>query len=359
MPVNVINGPKRDSLSTEGGVMKGDIDMNWNKISNVGNPTSGGDVVTKEYLENNPPNINELPGILPISKGGTSAATKRAALNNLDAMPNSTIQLDTIDDFNTPMFEYIVKDTDDAVIREIGVVGYPVYVEQFFKNDTTSGYSVQIAFGAATSKMAIRYKYGTSVGPWRKYTRTDDLIACDNTNYPSVDYKLSIDGDTKAQVLANMERNIVYLRNWCTDTNYYENYLTPDPDTGRTKNGNYSILTTKETADYVVAQGTSGGWRYQKWSSGKAVCSRTISNTPTVISGANLVTVTLPFSFASTSYTVQITKAANGFLVTDVIDANGAQNSGHTAGSFIVTYKYSSGTAYPVSFNVSVAGSWK
>lgn len=151
----------------------------------------------------------------------------------------------------------------------------------------------------------------------------------------------------------------MYFRNWCLDTEYYENFLLPDPDTGRTKNGSYKILTTKDATDYVVAQGTSGGWLYQKWSSGKAVCSRTISNTPTVISGANSVTVTLPFSFASTSYTVQITKAANGFLVTDVIDANGAQNSGHTAGSFIVTYKYSSGTAYPVSFNVSVAGSWK
>lgn len=184
------------------------------------------------------------------------------------------------------------------------------------------------------------------------------LIAKD-TNYPTLQFMDSDDGSVKAQVLGNMSRNITYFRNWCTDSGYYENYLTPDPDTGRTKNGNYSILTTKETADYVVAQGTSGGWRYQKWSSGKAVCSRTISNTPTVISGANLVTVTLPFSFASTSYTVQITKAANGFLVTDVIDANGAQNSGHTAGNFIVTYKYSSGTAYPVSFNISVAGSWK
>lgn len=188
---------------------------------------------------------------------------------------------------------------------------------------------------------------------------TKEIVICDGTLYPSVDYKADFDGPVKAQVLANMERNIVYFRNWCTDSGYYENYLTPDPDTGRTKNGSYKILTTKDATDYVVAQGTSGGWLYQKWSSGKAVCSRTISNTPTVISGANSVTVTLPFSFASTSYTVQITKAANGFLVTDVIDANGAQNSGHTAGSFIVTYKYSSGTVYPVSFNVSVAGSWK
>ena len=202
---------------------------------------------------------------------------------------------------------------------------------------------------------ALPISGGTMTGP----LNATDFTICDGTLYPSVDYKADFGGNVKAQVLALMDRNVVYFRNWCTDTNYYENYLTPDPDTGRTKNGNYTILTTKGVKDYIVAQGTSGGWLYQKWSSGKAVCSRTISNTPTVISGANSVTVTLPFSFASTSYTVQITKAANGFLVTDVIDANGAQNSGHTAGSFIVTYKYSSGTAYPVSFNISVAGSWK
>ena len=93
------------------------------------------------------------------------------------------------------------------------------------------------------------------------------LIAKD-TNYPTLQFVDSDDGSVKAQVLGNMSRNITYFRNWCLDTGYYENYLTPDPDTGRTANGNYSILTTKDVADYVVAKGTSSGWTYRKWNSG-------------------------------------------------------------------------------------------
>lgn len=208
---------------------------------------------------------------------------------------------------------------------------------------------------AAADVGALPAAGGTMTGP----LNAKEIVICDGTLYPSVDYKADFGGPVKAQIMANMERNIMYFRNWCLDTEYYENFLLPDPDTGRTKNGSYKIITTKDATDYVVAQGTSGGWLYQKWSSGKAVCSRTIADTPNDISGAKSVAVTLPFSFASTSYTVQITKAKNGFFVTDVIDANGAQNSSHTEGSFIFTYKYSSSTAYTVSFNVSVAGLWK
>lgn len=91
------------------------------------------------------------------------------------------------------------------------------------------------------------------------------LIAKD-TNYPTLQFMDSDDGSVKAQVLGNMSRNIVYFRNWCTDgTGFYENYLTPDPDTGRTANANYRVLTTKETAGYTPwHQGTlpyeTGTW---------------------------------------------------------------------------------------------------
>lgn len=180
-----------------------------------------------------------------------------------------------------------------------------------------------------------------------------------DTDYPTLQFMDSDDGSVKTQVLGNMARNITYFRNWCLDTEYYENYLTPDPDTGRTKNGNYKLLTTKETADYVVAQGSSGGWVYKKWNSGRAECIRYLSTTPTTVSGTNSLTVTLPFTFSTATYVVQITKAANGFLVSDLIDANGAQNSGHTTSSFMITYKYTSSTAYALSFSVSVAGAWK
>ena len=36
--------------------------------------------------------------------------------------------------------------------------------------------------------------------------------------------------------------------------------------------GNYTLLDTGNTADYIVSKGTSGNWRYWKWNSGLAIC---------------------------------------------------------------------------------------
>lgn len=92
---------------------------------------------------------------------------------------------------------------------------------------------------------------GTMTGP----LNAKDFVICDGTLYPSVDFKADFEGTTKAQVLANMERNIVYFRNWCLDTEYYENFLLPDPDTGRTANGSYKVWTTK-TLTFSYSNGT-------------------------------------------------------------------------------------------------------
>lgn len=94
---------------------------------------------------------------------------------------------------------------------------------------------------AAADVGALPAAGGTMTGP----LNAKDVVICDGTLYPSVDFKEAVDGTVKAQVLGLMDRNLVYFRNWCTDTNYYENYLLPDPDTGRTKNGNYTVWTNK------------------------------------------------------------------------------------------------------------------
>lgn len=160
MPVNVINGPKRDSLSTEGGVMKGDIDMNGYKISNVGNPTSGGDVVTKEYLENNPPNINELPGILSISKGGTEASTKRAALNNLEGMPIiSSIFEQSLDEIIESFALVDLRLTENEQLHSIIQGNYAYVITLFFAAQSTSSSRMQLAIGYNTRAMAMRTYY--------------------------------------------------------------------------------------------------------------------------------------------------------------------------------------------------------
>ena len=168
---------------------------------------------------------------------------------------------------------------------------------------------------AAADVGALPATGGTMTGP----LNAKDVAICDGTLYPSVDYKAEFSGDIKAQVLANMERNIVYFRNWCTDnTGFYENYLTPDPDTGRTSNGNYKLLTTKETADYVAAQGTSGGWAYRKWNSGIAECWLAGSTSLIYDNVANNLyrgygAVTFPFTFYTRPVVVYSCYLTNGY----------------------------------------------
>ena len=167
---------------------------------------------------------------------------------------------------------------------------------------------------AAADVGALPTAGGTMTGP----LNAKEVVICDGTLYPSVDYKADFDGPVKAQVLANMEQNIVYFRNWCLDTGYYENYLMPDPDAGRTANGNYSILTTKETADYVVAQGTSGGWTYRKWANGTAECWFYGYNSLTYGNEANGLyggygTVTFPFAFYAIPVVVYSCHLTNGY----------------------------------------------
>lgn len=70
--------------------------------------------------------------------------------------------------------------------------------------------------------------------------------------------------------------NRMYLRNYCSDTDYYEQFRTPAPSTALTASQSYEFLTTKTTKDFVVAQGTSGDWTYRKWNSGLAECWRTV-----------------------------------------------------------------------------------
>lgn len=168
---------------------------------------------------------------------------------------------------------------------------------------------------AAADVGALPATGGTMTGP----LNAKDVAICDGTLYPSVDYKAEFSGDIKAQVLANMERNIVYFRNWCTDnTGFHENYLTPDPDTGRTSNGNYKLLTTKETADYVAAQGTSGGWAYRKWNSGIAECWLAGSTSLIYDNVANNLyrgygAVTFPFTFYTRPVVVYSCYLTNGY----------------------------------------------
>ena len=117
-----------------------------------------------------------------------------------------------------------------------------------------------------------------------------------------------------------------------------------------------SELSQRLGVDYIVEQGTSRRWTYEKWNSGKAVCWGTselpASTTPEV-------KVVLPFNMADTKYVVSLTPGHNGSLLTTPIrecNINGG-NSVRTVNSFYVSAKSSGG--WGVNFDITVVGRWK
>lgn len=128
-------------------------------------------------------------------------------------------------------------------------------------------------------------------------------------------------------------------------------------------NGNWgswkTILDSNNTADYVIEQGTQGDWTYRKWNSGFAECWRNVSVTPSTVNGTNNLTLTLPFTFANTSYNVTITPAKASMYVDRWGDSATDGAITHTTTNFTMAYNYAYSTAYAVSFNVVVNGKWK
>ena len=113
-------------------------------------------------------------------------------------------------------------------------------------------------------------------------------------------------------------------------------------------------------ANLVVDDGSQGDWEYRKWSNGRVECWRTVSVNPTNLNnGVNTISMDLPFTFANSSYNVQITPAKAGHYINGVADCNASGTVTHSTTSFTVCYRYNYSTAYTVNFNITVSGRWK
>lgn len=125
-------------------------------------------------------------------------------------------------------------------------------------------------------------------------------------------------------------------------------------------NGSTTInLNGNKLVDFIVEQGTQGDWTYRKWNNGFAECWRNVSVTPGNVNSTNSITMTLPFTFANTSYNVTITPAKAGMYVDRWGDCATNGSITHTTTNFTMAYNYAYGTAYNVSFNIVVNGRWK
>lgn len=110
--------------------------------------------------------------------------------------------------------------------------------------------------------------------------------------------------------------------------------------------------------DYIVEQGTSGGWTYRKWNSGIAEC---WGRVPLVIITGNYseTQVVIPFNMINTDYVVSLTPSNNGSALSTPVRECGVNsgNSVRTVNSFYISAHVSS--QYDVLVETNVIGRWK
>ena len=79
--------------------------------------------------------------------------------------------------------------------------------------------------------------------------------------------------DEFASALAyNPTTRDTYFSLLAKNTGKHDRFSLPTPDPDLMTDGHYNILTSKNAPDYVIAQGSSGNWRWRKWNSGVAEC---------------------------------------------------------------------------------------
>jgi hypothetical protein len=185
-------------------------------------------------------------------------------------------------------------------------------------------------------------------------TTTEVNVADDS--WPMVNLR-NVAGKKLGMVSVDTSSNRLCFGQQETGASYYEGYLLPARTSGLTASKFYTILTSKNATDYVVAQGTSGGWNYQKWNSKYVTAWRNITTTPTV-QGVNYVTQALPFTLANTNYYVGVTgvsSAMSGFA-TDFNVSNSTPSEGRTTTNVTINYNYSRSSFYSVGMTVFIMG---
>ena len=101
---------------------------------------------------------------------------------------------------------------------------------------------------------------------------------------------------------------------------------------------NMNKLLNKEDSDYIVEQGTSGIWTYEKWNSGKAVCRGTntfmsgtgLGGNPLVISSNASPRIDYPFEFVERPVEIAFIKRRMATLITITYAMGDINTTTHT-----------------------------
>lgn len=216
----------------------------------------------------------------------------------------------------------------------------PIEIKMVRRNDfaTTTAFILFTSLNSTDPALRTIYSYGP-INVWinKSATSTFDLYAWKNGTYDNMailDLKYSL----------YMDRRI--------DVTFSDTLVESVPTT--------AVMSTRLDADSIIEDGSQGEWQYRKWSDGRAECWRIVSVNPANLNnGVNTISMDLPFTFASSDYSVQITPAKAGHYISGVADCNASGTVTHSTTAFTICYRYNYSTAYTVNFNIAINGRWK
>ena len=134
------------------------------------------------------------------------------------------------------------------------------------------GVQVQATDKLMTTTADLTLLPGTPVFDWGKSNFRFNVPVNFNSDNSSPALNLSLANNALGGVMLfnTSKRLSLFLRS--QDTQKSENYVIDPPGDGLAETKYYYLLTSKIAPDYVIAQGSSGNWRWRKWNSGVAEC---------------------------------------------------------------------------------------
>ena len=205
-----------------------------------------------------------------------------------------------------PVSGVFISENTYTVTIDVGDIDYrEPYVFRFVAKDK-----------AMTLTQDINLSQGIPVFDWGKgdfrVNVPAEIVGSILSDWCKVDAKggwsslsLQKNGVTMSGLTVNPDTGNLHILMYYGDSGYAERYVLNTPDKAISEDIVYYLLSTKNVQDYVIAQGSSGNWRWRKWNSGVAECWQRYSyETPAMVavggifySPENVGGLAYPFEF--------------------------------------------------------------
>lgn len=264
-----------------------------------------------------------------------------------------------------PISGAVISGNTYTVTFDVGDIDYrEPYIFRFESKDK-----------AMTLTQDVNLSQGIPVFDWGKedfrFNVPVEVMGAMKSDWCKVDAKggwsslsLQKNGVTMSGLTVNPDTGNLHILMYYGDSGYAERYVLNTPDKAISEDIVYYLLSTKNVQDYVVAQGSSGNWRWRKWNSGVAECWQRYSyETPAMVavggifySPKNVGGLAYPFEFI-TKPTELVSCDGNigGWYATaHDLPTNTTKETGY--------YHFFSGLSRPAAYiamNIHEIGRWK